>query len=153
MKILQSDNGSEFVNQAVRKMTELYGVDHRLITAYHASSDGLVENRNKQVGRILKKLMAGSTGYWSDWLPAIQLALNTLVSERHKSSAFALMFGRAFNEFVDFSGTTALDNVQEAMDGRVEFWDRYQQTILPAVQEVSASYKTQQRTKVDKAHK
>lgn len=100
MKILQSDNSSEFVNQVIRSLTTLYGVDHRLITPYHVRADGLMENCNKHIGRALKKLMAGSTGYWPDWLPAIQLALNTTMSERHKPSAFALVFGRSFNDWM-----------------------------------------------------
>jgi hypothetical protein len=101
----------------------------------------------------LKKLMAGSTRYWPDWLPAIQLALNTTMSERHKSSAFALIFGRSFNEFRDFSQTTPLDDLQEATDRRAAFWEHYQRAVLPAVQGVSSLYKKAQRAQADKAHK
>jgi hypothetical protein len=61
MKILQSDNGSEFVNQVLQNLTQLYGIDQRLITPYNPRCDGQVENKNKQVGRILKKNVAGST--------------------------------------------------------------------------------------------
>jgi hypothetical protein len=53
MRILQSDNGAEFVNQVLRAMTTLYGIDHRLITAYNPRADVLVEGKNKQVGRII----------------------------------------------------------------------------------------------------
>jgi hypothetical protein len=43
MKILQSDLGPEFVNKVVQDMTEMFHIDHRLITAYHPRADGLVE--------------------------------------------------------------------------------------------------------------
>jgi len=33
--VLQSDNGTEFVNQIVRVMMEQMNVDHRLVTPYH----------------------------------------------------------------------------------------------------------------------
>ena len=56
-KIIQSDNGLEFVNGTMTQLAQLYGIDHRLITAYHFRADGLVERRNKEVNRSLKKQM------------------------------------------------------------------------------------------------
>ncbi|KAG1328484.1 hypothetical protein G6F62_008123 [Rhizopus arrhizus] len=38
-KIIQSDNGTEYVNEIIRKFTEVSGIDHRLITAYHPRSN------------------------------------------------------------------------------------------------------------------
>jgi len=59
-KIIQSDNGTEFTNQVLREMTQLFGIDHRFITAYHPRADGLVERMNKEVARRLKKEVNGS---------------------------------------------------------------------------------------------
>ena len=55
MKIIQSDNGSEFVNSLMKQLTTMYGIDHRLITAYHPCVNGLVEKKNKEISRGLKK--------------------------------------------------------------------------------------------------
>ena len=71
VKILQSDNGPEFVNSVMEQLTQLYGIDHRLITAYHPRANGKVERRNKEVSRGLKKYMVGATGRWEDWLPLL----------------------------------------------------------------------------------
>jgi transposase InsO family protein len=76
MKIIQSDNGLEFVNQVVRELTELYGIEHRLITAYHPSANGLVECCNKDVKIMLRKYMSGEAGNWELWLPLVQLCIN-----------------------------------------------------------------------------
>ena len=62
MKILQSDNGSEFVNAVLSELTELYGIDHRLITPYHPQANGLVERTNKEVARSVKKIDGGIGG-------------------------------------------------------------------------------------------
>ena len=43
MKILQSDNGTEFVNQVMHELTNMYGIDHRLITPYLPRANGLVK--------------------------------------------------------------------------------------------------------------
>ena len=42
-KVIQSDNGPEYVNRIINKMLTLSGVDHRRITPYHARADGKVE--------------------------------------------------------------------------------------------------------------
>jgi transposase InsO family protein len=39
-KIIQSDNGKEFVNKILKEMFQLASIDHRLITAYHARVNG-----------------------------------------------------------------------------------------------------------------
>ena len=63
-RILQSDNGTEFVNSVIHELINLYGIEHRLITAYNPRADGLVERKNKEIGRLLKKQMKGSTAQW-----------------------------------------------------------------------------------------
>jgi len=57
-KILQSDNGSEFVNQAVESLKKLYGIEERLSTPYHPRANGLVERKNKEVERTLEEVKA-----------------------------------------------------------------------------------------------
>jgi IS30 family transposase len=39
-KVVQSDNGKEFVNQVLSAMFKIARIDHRLITAYHARANG-----------------------------------------------------------------------------------------------------------------
>ena len=75
-RIMQSDNGTEFVNELVAQLTKLYGIDHRLITAYHPRADGLVERQNKEVTRSLKKRMQAAPAQWHRWMPITQLGLN-----------------------------------------------------------------------------
>ena len=62
MKILQSDNGTECVNRLIKQMTDMYGIDHQLITPYHPRANGLVEWKNKEVSRAIKKQMKGASG-------------------------------------------------------------------------------------------
>jgi hypothetical protein len=58
-KILQSDNGLEFVNRVMKAMTIIHGIDHKLIIVYHSSANGQVERRNKEVSKALKKFTEG----------------------------------------------------------------------------------------------
>ena len=92
-------------------MTVVYGIEHRLITAYHPSANGLVERMNREVSRMLKKYTKGTYAAWNLWILLVQLSVNESISQRTNSTPFSLMFGRKFNNFVDFSkidGSTAL---------------------------------------------
>jgi hypothetical protein len=42
-KILQSDNGTEFVNNVVETLTEIMTVEHRIITPYNPRVNGAAE--------------------------------------------------------------------------------------------------------------
>ena len=104
-KILQSDNGTEFVNQIVKSLLELEGVSHRLITPYHPEANGAAERNVSLAKTLLFKICNGDFSNWESFLPAVQIGLNARISSRHKSSPFTLFFGRKLNSLTDYSGT------------------------------------------------
>src|SRR6185312_6517224 len=56
-KILQSDNGSEFVNDVIQSLVRIVGIERRFITPYNPRSDGKVERSIQTVMLIIKKLL------------------------------------------------------------------------------------------------
>src|ERR1700733_14207204 len=102
-KIIQSDQGTEFINKVMKEMINLYGVEQRFITAYNPRADGLVERKNKEVSKLIKKYMDGSTQHWQQWLPLIQLSMNSAVTVRTGTAPFALMFARPLNDSEDYT--------------------------------------------------
>ena len=85
-KIIQSDRGREFVNKIMRQLCVTLGIDRRVSTAYHAHCEGTAESHVKKVKHHLKRLVGNEGSRWSDFVPAAQLAVNTTVNRRHKSS-------------------------------------------------------------------
>ena len=59
-KILQSDNGSEFINDVLKALTKLIGIEHRFISPYNPRADGKVERSIGTVMMIIKKLLHGT---------------------------------------------------------------------------------------------
>ena len=137
MKILQTDNGSEFANTVVRELTTLYGIDHRLSTPYHPRANGLVERQNKEVGRRLRKAMETATGRWQDWLPFVQMSLNHTENSRTKTTPFELMFGRPFIGLEDFRSVDSNLSVGDAIAKRVKQVKNLQEVVWPAIAELS----------------
>ncbi|GKC05498.1 reverse transcriptase domain-containing protein [Tanacetum coccineum] len=56
-KALISDRGTHFCNKIMEKTIKRYGVNHHLSTSYHPQTSGQVENTNRALKRILKKLL------------------------------------------------------------------------------------------------
>jgi transposase InsO family protein len=59
-KILISDRGSHFLNDAIVSLTELFNINHRKTTPHHPQTNGLTERVNQTLVRILRKIVTDS---------------------------------------------------------------------------------------------
>lgn len=60
-----SDEGSHFCNKFFIALLAKYGVNHRIATTYHPQTSGQVEVSNREVKRILEKIMNPNRKNWS----------------------------------------------------------------------------------------
>jgi hypothetical protein len=97
-QIIQSDNGTEFSNQIISQIATLANIDHRFISPYHPRANGAAESHVKLSKKLLFKLVHGDLEHWDAYLPSVQLTLNLRIPNRHASTPFALMFGRAYGD-------------------------------------------------------
>ena len=93
-RIIQSDNGTEFVNQIVKDVTESAKIDHRLITPYHPRANGAAERTVQTAKRLIFKLIRGVKHDWSLFVPFAQYCINSKIAARTKTTPFVAMFGR-----------------------------------------------------------
>jgi hypothetical protein len=146
-KILQTDNGTEFVNDIMSELSKMYGVDHRLITPYHPRANGLVERRNKDISLALKKYVTSAMDKWQQWLPIIQLALNTKPLDRIGCAPFDLLFGRKFNDFMDFTTTNTCQDLEHALKLQQTNISNLQKIVFPAVVDRNHNLRTKRNEK------
>ena len=57
--IIQSDNGTEFVNSVVKSLLSTDAMDHRLISPYNPRANGLAERFVQSTKAVLRKLLGG----------------------------------------------------------------------------------------------
>ena len=88
-RIIQSDNGTEFVNRLMQTMSENCGIDRRLTTAYHPRANGLAERFVGTSTRAIKKLLEEKDTDWDRFVPAVSLLMNFKVADSHKSTPFS----------------------------------------------------------------
>jgi transposase InsO family protein len=125
-RILQSDQGSSFVNAVINTLTRLTGINHRIASAYHPQTDGKVERAISSTKSLISKMLEGSFDHWPLFLPFVQLSFNNRISSTTGSSPHVLFFGRPMNEFRDYSteGTPTIN---------LNDWQEHQRRLLSVV--------------------
>jgi hypothetical protein len=132
-KVIQSDNGPEFVNRVISRMLTLSGINHRRITPYHARADGKVERNIGIVMSIIRKHLHGANDNWPAFVPWAQSCINNKIAELTGSTPFSLMFGRKFNNYQDYSSAAPLEVMNEQEWAAQQ--DRMLSIVYPSIAE------------------
>ncbi|ABV59399.1 pol [Spider monkey simian foamy virus] len=110
-KVLHSDQGSAFTSATFAEWAKDRSIQLEFSTPYHPQSSGMVERKNKEIKRLITKLLVGRPTKWYPLLPTVQLALNNTYSPRTKLTPHKLLFGVDGN--VPFANQDTLDLTRE----------------------------------------
>jgi len=150
-KIIQSDNGTEFVNQVIKHLTNTAMMDHRLTTPYHPRANGLAERTVQTSTKLIKKLLHGAKKYWDSHLPFVQYAINVKFASIHKSTPFSVMFGRKHNAFTDYEKIPFSEPIDDA---EIQKQQNFRKNILhPAILTAMESSQAKTKAKFDSTHR
>ena len=72
---IHSNRGSQFTSDIMREVYRLLNVKQSTTTPYHASSNGIVENFNKTMENLLKKVTAEKRKDWHRYLGPLMFAV------------------------------------------------------------------------------
>ena len=86
--------GNSQCKKLVDSLEELTGFKHKIISAYHPQSNGLVERFNQMLKSQLQKLINDHQDDWDDLLDNILFAYRSSRQDSTKCSPFLLMYGR-----------------------------------------------------------
>lgn len=153
-KIMQSDNGPEFVNGVLAKLVHAAGVDHRLVAPYNPRANGLAERFVQTVKVGLRKKLAGSYKRWDEALPGVTLAINTKDAALTKSPPFTLFFGRVANAWADYT-VQELELVHGPTDGKAlqAHHESFAAAITPKLHQNALDRQLKQNERLDEARK
>lgn len=132
---LQSDNGTEFVNNLVKELAEKFNIQSVHGAPYSPNVQGVVERRNLTIGRMFDKYKEVCAAEnkpfnWSDnlFISSVCWQYNTSYHSSIKMTPYECHFGRPFN------GQYTLDE-NEQQENYEELREKYQQAAEKAHQE------------------
>ncbi|XP_063938059.1 uncharacterized protein LOC135147933 [Daucus carota subsp. sativus] len=94
-RVIISDEGSHFCNRKFTTLMTRYNINHRVATAYHPQTNGQAEVSNREIKRILEKVVNPSRKDWSLRLDEAAWAYRTAYKTPLGTSPFQLVFGKA----------------------------------------------------------
>ena len=132
-QVITTDNGVQFTADMTKIFLDLYDVYVKFTSTYHPESNGLVENRNKEIGKLLRLL---GTKYkdWDEILPSALWALRTTKNNVTKYSSFELVYGREDQQPFDIAARPTKDTKGKTSDEIIleKFINHYRWTLEAA---------------------
>ena len=93
-KLLTSDNGGEFVSEALETACKLLSVEKRTSCAYRPESQGNVERANRVLISALRHRILQYGKSWSEHLPYVEWIYNVTPFSKTGMSPYYVFFGR-----------------------------------------------------------
>nr|VZH97631.1 unnamed protein product [Spirometra erinaceieuropaei] len=88
---ITTDRGQQFESRLFNSLTNLLGCSRIRTTAYHPSSNGLVERFHRQLKASLRA--HDNPSHWSEHLPLVMLGIRTALKPDLECSAAELVYG------------------------------------------------------------
>ncbi|GJW63573.1 reverse transcriptase domain-containing protein [Tanacetum coccineum] len=90
-----SDHRTYFCNDKFAKVMSMYGVTHRLATAYHPQTSGQVEVSNRGLKSIFERTIGENHASWSDKLEDALWAFRTAFKTPIGCTPYKLVYGKS----------------------------------------------------------
>ncbi|XP_075082932.1 uncharacterized protein LOC142166936 [Nicotiana tabacum] len=91
-KVIITDNAANLNSHLMKEVCQLFKIMHRNSTPYHPKANGVVEAANKNIKKILRKMVQGSR-QWHEKLPFALLGYRTTVRTSIGATPYLLVYG------------------------------------------------------------
>ena len=138
-QVITTDNGVQFTSDMTKIFLDLYDVYVRFSTTYHPETNGLTENRNKEIGKLLR-VLGEKHKEWDEVLPSALWALRTTKNSVTNHSSFELVYGREDQQPFDIAARPTKDVKKSSDEVLLEkFVNHYLWTMEAAANVKNAS--------------
>ena len=96
-KTVISDQGTEFVGEKFAKVCEELQIKTGLTTSFRPKSNGMTENKNKQIADMLSLIVKDSPETWDQQLDFVSAAMNSSYCSSTGDTPYFIFTGRDYN--------------------------------------------------------
>jgi hypothetical protein len=150
-KTLLSDQGKEFLNQVVDKLSSITGIERKVTSAYHPRTNGLTERFNRTLIESLCRHTDTDPLHWHEWLPYVLLAYRTRIQSSTGYSPFEMLFGKSANHFSSWGEKDDSSDEDALYKRAIEIRSLVEDTRTNALEKIKKA-QTRQKSSQDKAH-
>ncbi|XP_055822058.1 uncharacterized protein LOC129890547 [Solanum dulcamara] len=87
-----TDNGANLNSHLMKEIFEKFNINHQNPIAYHLQMNGAIEAANKNIKKILRKMIDNHRG-WHEILPCALLGYRTTVRTSIRATPYLLVYG------------------------------------------------------------
>lgn len=151
--LIRSDRGSQFVNELIGQLSELFLTDQELTTAYSKERNAIVERANKEVMRHLRAIVYDEriSSQWSaKQIPLVMRILNSEEKTRTGVSPAELLFGNAVDlgRYLLYRPTASLESDRNLNEHLEKMLER-QAELIRVAQETQLKHDTHHMSRND----
>ena len=132
-QIITTDNGVQFTSDMTKVFLDLYDVYIKFVSTYHPESNGLTENRNKEIGKLLR-LLGEKNKDWDEILPSALWTLRTTKNSVTNHSSFELVYGREDQQPFDIAARPTKDLYKSSDEVLLEKFVSHYRWVLEAAE-------------------
>ena len=92
---IRDSRGSQFTSEMMSEVSRLLSIQQSTTSPYHAMGNGVVENFNKTMKNMLKKVAAGRPKDWHRYLTPLMFAVRDTPQDSPGFTPFELLYGRS----------------------------------------------------------
>ena len=94
-KNIKTDLGTEFMNEIIKNICQLFKINHLTSTAYHHETLGSIERNHRVLNEYLLSFAQDYT--WDEWIPYFVFSYNITPHTDTGYSPYELIFGKVAN--------------------------------------------------------